>query len=215
MNLSECFKKLDMVDMFLILTIVFLLYSTFSNNFEYSENSENSGVVDKVVKDVENVGKEVEQVVKDAVPTNNKDKNVSGSDNNYDNTFDVEQAPVKYELKPAISEDKGTYKVVGLTDHSDNMGLNLNDLGKPLVDHSNIKVYNSSTKALTENVHQNLLSSASTYDNRMDTLNLMKSSDKVGDKISEKVGEGQVKEDDKKDMPGYTPETAAPVENNK
>jgi hypothetical protein len=212
MNLSECFKKLDMVDVFLILTIVFLLYSTFSNNFEYSEHS---GFVDTVVKDVENVGKEVEQVVKDAVPTNNKDKNVSGSDNNYDNTFDVEQAPVKYELKPAISEDKGTYKVVGLTDHSDNMGLNLNDLGKPLVDHSNIKVYNSSTKALTENVPQNLLSSASTFDNRMDTLNLMKSSEKVGDKISEKVGEGQVKEDDKKDMPGYTPESAAPVENNK
>ena len=212
MNLSECFKKLDMVDVFLILTIIFLLYSTFSNNFEYSEHS---GFVDTVVKDVENVGKEVEQVVKDAVPTNNKDKNVSGSDNNYDNTFDVEQAPVKYELKPAISEDKGTYKVVGLTDHSDNMGLNLNDLGKPLVDHSNIKVYNSSTKALTENVPQNLLNSASTFDNRMDTLNLMKYSDKVGDKISEKVGEGQVKEDDKKDMPGYTPETAAPVENNK
>lgn len=212
MNLSECFKKLDMVDVFLILTIIFLLYSTFSNNFEYSEHS---GFVDTVVKDVENVGKKVEQVVKDAVPTNNKDKNVSGSDNNYDNTFDVEQAPVKYELKPAISEDKGTYKVVGLTDHSDNMGLNLNDLGKPLVDHSNIKVYNSSTKALTENVHQNLLSSASTFDNRMDTLNLMKYSDKVGDKISEKVGEGQVKEDDKKDMPGYTPESAAPVENNK
>lgn len=210
MNLSECLKKMDMVDVFLILTIVFLLYSTFSNNFEYSEHS---GVVDTVVKDVEKDVENVKQVVKDVVSTNNKDKNVSGK--NYDNTFDVEQAPVKYELKPAISEDKGTYKVVGLTDHSDNMGLNLNDLGKPLVDHSNIKVYNSSTKALTENVHQNLLSSASTFDNRTDTLNLMNLSDKVGDKISEKVGEGQVKEDDKKDMPGYTPESAAPVENNK
>ena len=179
MDLQKYLNNMDHIDVILIIAVIVLLYIALSGNFEYYssiDDSEEMGHNDFNTPVVPS-SKEQEplRVYKPSPSEKGDDLPCVGGDEppcEYDNTNDVEMAPVDYNTTSNNLTEKQPFNVVGFTSHSDNMGINIQDMDKPLAA-LGMDVFNDSCGSIGYNPPQNIMNSVNTQQLQMDTLNLL------------------------------------------
>tara|TARA_B110001469_G_scaffold127374_1_gene148015 strand:- start:1958 stop:2920 length:963 start_codon:yes stop_codon:yes gene_type:complete len=166
MNLFKYLENLDTVDVLLIIVTLILIYYVFSNNFEYYSQEKEEFVHDLDTKtdnmympnlEVNNDIQETESVQ----PIFENTESTKSMD--YMNPFDNDQSPVGIEQMPLLSSKTSVSEVVGIMDHTNNMGSSLSDVK------NNSMIQPDESK----NPFQNILNSSNILDNQMETKSLL------------------------------------------
>ena len=182
MDLQKYLNNMDHIDVLLIIAVIVLLYVALSGNFEYysaSEELNNESYAPVKYKEEGHdeglykfkpleVDKILTQEKGDALPCSGGDEPPC----EYDNPNDVGIAPVDYDNKNNISSENKPFGVVGIMDQTDNMGINIQDMDKPL-SAPGMSVFNSSYGSIGDTPPQNIMNSMREQQLQMDTLNLL------------------------------------------
>ena len=192
--MNDFFKDLDSVDLILIISVLFLSYIAFSGNYEYMDSVPMNVKDDVPMKVKDDPPMKVKDVPPIDLPTKPKltpenslpDSKSSSCEREYDNTMDSKNlmgSPLKDQMLLSSKTEGNEFQANGYMDPSENMGINLCDLDKPIAG-SGVQVYNSSSGLLKQLPSQNIVNSTNIFQHEMDTkniLNISQSSDGLPD----------------------------------
>jgi thiol-disulfide isomerase/thioredoxin len=187
MDLQKYLNNMDHIDILLIIAVIVLLYVALSGNFEYYSASEEIGYIenhapvnhpghDKVSHDVKpehlikplHMDKTLHQEQGEVLPCSGGDEPPC----EYDNPNDVDIAPVDYDETIHDITEKQPFNPIGIMDHTDNMGINIHDMDRPLAA-PGMDIYNASYGSVGRTPHQNIMNSMHEDQFQMDTLHLL------------------------------------------
>jgi thiol-disulfide isomerase/thioredoxin len=194
MDLQKYLNNMDHIDVILIIAVIVLLYIALSGNFEYyssvdgsDENQYNGGHDypfkhpgrDKVSRDVKpehlvkplHIDKTLHQEQGEVLPCSGGDEPPC----EYDNPNDVDIAPVNYDTTIHDLTKKQPFNPIGIMDHTDNMGINIQDMDRPLAS-PGMDIYNASYGSVGRTPPQNIMNSMHEDQLQMDTLHLLRDS---------------------------------------
>lgn len=189
MNLEKIVKELDTVDVMLLVAVGVLLYIAFSRKYDFMDPTpmpkKPMPRMPKTQETPEPV-KPKQPEPKQPEPKQPEPKQPSCG-REYDSTIDSNNlmgSPLQDEMLLS-SVKPGAFNATGAMDVSENMGMNLCDIGKPLTG-PGMKVYNSSLGSLTQTVPQNIVNSNNILSYEMGTKTLLDDAQKYEKPTSDK-----------------------------
>tara|TARA_R110001599_G_scaffold191099_2_gene385862 strand:- start:590 stop:2002 length:1413 start_codon:yes stop_codon:yes gene_type:complete len=190
MDLQKYLNNMDHIDILLIIAVIVLLYVALSGNFEYYSASEEIGYNenyapvnhpghDKVSHAIKpeylikplHMDKTLHQEQGEVLPCSGGDEPPC----EYDNPNDVDIAPVDYDETIHDITEKQPFNPIGIMDHTDNMGINIRDMDRPLAA-PGMDIYNASYGSVGRTPPQNIMNSMHEDQLQMDTLHLLRDS---------------------------------------
>jgi thiol-disulfide isomerase/thioredoxin len=199
MNFEKIVKDLDTVDVILLLAVVVLMYIAFSRKYDFMDptpmpkkpmpripQTQETPEPVKPHHDKPHHAKPHHAKPHHDKPHHDKHKQPPCG-REYDSTMDSNNlmgSPLQDQMLLS-SVKPGAFNATGTIDISENMGMNLCDLDKPLTG-PGMKVYNSSLGSLTQEVPQNIVNSNNILGYEMSTKTLLDSAQKYDKPTSDK-----------------------------
>ncbi len=196
MNFKKLVKDLDTVDVMLLVAVVVLLYIAFSRKYDFMDPTPmpkkpmpRMPQTQETPEPVKPHEEHHEEPHEEHHEEHHEEPKKPSCGRDYDSTIDSNNlmgSPLQDQMLLS-SVTPGAFNASGTIDLSENMGMNLCDMGKSLTG-PGMNVYNSSLGSLTQAVPQNIVNSNNILGYEMGTKTLLDDAQGYGKPTSDEGG---------------------------